>query len=193
MSWEIYFEKNKERSLRPLYSKAISLFNSKSQVAMDLGCGVGTEVADLLQRGFTVHALDQESRAIELVKAKASNFADRLHTYVTPFELMRDWPSVDFLYSFHALPFCNRSYFDEVVNRSIRSVSPDGLYVASFFGLEDEWVVADKVVGISDVEVRSRLHGFDVLHFVEDKKVGKTVMNGEKMWHVVEVIAKRLK
>jgi SAM-dependent methyltransferase len=192
VSWEVYFEKNKDRTLRPLYSKAISLFDSKPQVAMDLGCGVGTEVADLLQRGFTVHALDQESSAIDLVKAKTVGFADRLLTYVMPFELMRDWPSVDFLYSFHALPFCNRTYFDEVVNRSIKSITPGGLYVASFFGFEDEWVVAGKVVGISSDEVRSKLHGFEILHFEEDKKLGKTVMNGEKMWHTIEIIAQHI-
>lgn len=192
MFWEVYFEKNKDRPLRLLYTKAISLFNSKSQVAMDLGCGVGTEVADLLQRGFTVHALDQEFQAIDLVTAKASNYVDRLQTYVMPFELLREWPAVDFLYSFHALPFCNRIHFDQVVNRSVGSVVPGGLYVASFFGFEDEWVVANKVVGISGEELRSKLHGFEVLHFEEDKKIGKTVMNGEKMWHTIEVIAQRV-
>jgi tellurite methyltransferase len=192
LSWEVYFEKNKDRPLRPLYRKAISLFNSKSRIAMDLGCGVGTEAADLLQRDFTVHALDQEAQAIASLKAEAFRNMDRLHTYVISFELFKEWPAVDFLYSFHALPFCKRSDFDHVVNRTIESVLPGGLYVVSFFGLEDEWAVADKVMGISSDEVKSKLNGFELLHFEEAKKMGKTVVNGDKMWHTIDVIASKV-
>lgn len=198
MFWEIYYEKNKNRSVRPLYAEAISIFYStnrdpSSHVAMDLGCGVGIEVLDLLQRGFTVHAVDQEAQAIELVKVKASQFSERLYTDTVSFEKMKKWPKVDFFYSFHALPFCDRSAFEDTVQRSIEAVVPGGIYVVSFFGPEDEWVISEKVRGMSGDKLKEKLQNYDILRFVDDKQIGKTVLNEKKMWHNVQAIARRKK
>lgn len=191
MSWDVYFEKNNDRLLRPLYLKAISLFDSKSRIATDLGCGAGTETVDLFNRGFVVHAFDKEFKAIDLVKAKIGNGEGRLHTSVVSFEEMTTLPKVDFFYSFHALPFCGPAYFDQVVAMTIDSVSTGGLYVASFFGPEDDWVITGHTVGITAQDIKSKLESFEILHFDENIKKGMTVMNGEKNWHTIEVIARR--
>ncbi|MFZ4715451.1 MAG: hypothetical protein ACOYL6_17130 [Bacteriovoracaceae bacterium] len=175
-----------------MYLKAISLSDSKSRIAIDFGCGAGTEAVDLFNRGFVVHAFDKELKAIELVKAKIGNNEGRLYTSVVSFEKIETLPKVDFFYSFHSLPFCGSAYFDQVVTKTIDSVSLGGLYVASFFGPEDDWVVAGKTVGVTAQVIKSKLDRFEILHFEETQKRGMTVMNGEKAWHTIEVIARRL-
>lgn len=191
MSWEKYYEKNKGRPLRVLYAQAIQFLRPSAKRAVDLGCGIGTEVFDLLQRGFEVHAVDKEPKSIELIKSNVSANSEKLHVHLSSLESWNAWPQVDFLFAYHSFPFCTPQSFDAVFTKSLMSVLTDGVFAASFFGPEDEWVKEKKVVGISADEIKTRLIGFEIIHFDEIKKVGPTALQGDKMWNVVEVIARR--
>ncbi len=190
LSWEKYYEKNKGRPVRTLYSDAIKLLPPSSTKALDAGCGAGIEVLDLMARGFQVHAIDQEMKSIELIRLQVGN-DPRLQTYISSLENWNEWPKVDFLFAYHSFPFCSVGSFDSVLQKATESVVPSGILAVSFFGLEDEWVVDQKVIGISSDNVRALLRDFSILHFEEIKKVGQTTFQGEKLWHVIEVIARR--
>jgi trans-aconitate methyltransferase len=190
LSWEKYYEKNKGRALRPLYSQAIQFLSPWAKQALDLGCGVGVEVLDLLRRGLEVHAVDQESKAIELVQASSEN-SKKLQTHLTSLEKWNAWPAVDFLFAYHSLPFCAAESFESVMDKALSSVVTNGILAVSFFGPEDEWVKENKVVGICAEEVKRKLNNFEILHFEETKEVGPTALQGNKLWHVVEVIGRR--
>lgn len=158
---------------------------------MDFGCGAGMEAVDLLQRGFVVHAVDRESKAIEILENNTVSSLANLNIHHCSFEDLHDWPQVDFFFAFHSLPFCKQEFFKNTLEKSFQSVKAEGLYVGSFFGLEDEWVADQRVVGISADDLKKSLIEFDLLHFEETKEIGKTVMNGPKMWHVIEVIGRK--
>lgn len=190
MSWQKYNEKNKGRPLRPLYSRAIQFLSPSAMRAVDLGCGVGTEVLDLLQRGLEVHAVDQDPNAIELVTNTAAD-SKMLHAHLSSLENWNIWAQVDFLFAYHSLPFCAAQSFESVVEKSLSSVAPGGICAVSFFGPEDEWVQEKKCVGISAAEVKNKFRGFEILYFDEIKKIGPTALQGDKMWNIVEVIAHR--
>ena len=191
MSWDKYYEKNKGRPLRALYSQAILFLRPSANRAMDLGCGDGTEVLDLLQRGFEVHAVDQEPKSIELISKNAATKSEKFHSHVSSLENWNIWPKVDFLFAYHSFPFCKPHGFDDVVAKSLSSVVTDGIFAASFFGPQDEWVKEKKVVGISAEDVRIKLSAFEILHFDEIRKIGPTALQGDKMWNVIEVSARR--
>lgn len=192
MSWENYYEKNKGRPLRTLYCQAIQFLSPSAKRAVDLGCGIGTEVFDLLQRGFEVHAVDQELKAIELVSKSAPVKSGRLHTYVSSLENWTAWPKVDFLFAYHSFPFCESKSFTSVIEKAFSSVKANGILAVSFFGPEDQWVKENKVVGVSEDEVKNLLSNFQVIHFEEIQKIGPTALQGDKMWNVIEVIARRV-
>lgn len=191
MSWDQYYEKNLGRSLRPLYLQAIQFVPSSAKQAADLGCGIGTEVQDMLKRGFEVHAIDQEAKAIQLVQESVKENSNRLRAHHSSLEDWKIWPEVDFLFAYHSFPFCSPASFEAVVNKSLSSVNSDGIFASSFFGPEDAWAQAGRVVGITAGEVKLKLNDFDILHFEEIKKLGPTALSGDKMWHVIEVIARR--
>lgn len=182
--------------MRPLYLKALGHFQDlpgpDSFSALDLGCGIGTETLDLLRKGFRVHAFDKEPQVIALLRASAeqTRLTAGLTTQICAIELLQEWPSIDLFYAFHVLPFVPKDYFAQVLSRSIQSVKPGGLYVASFFGAQDDWVVAGTATGISTEEILRNLHQFEVLHFEEVKSLGPSALNGQKRWHIIEVIAK---
>lgn len=191
MSWERYYQKNKGRPLRALYSHAIVLAPPTAKIAMDLGCGIGTEVLDLLSRGFEVHAVDQEPQAIELLNSLVEERRNKLHMHLSSLESLTTWPPTDFLFAYHSFPFCRPEQFRAVVDKALTSISTGGIFVASFFGPEDEWVKENKVVGVSAEEVKSKLTSFEILHFEETKKIGPTALEGDKMWNIIDVIARR--
>ena len=194
-TWESYYEKNKDRPLRDFYLKAITLApNGDSLSALDLGCGVGTEAIDLLSRGYIVHAVDPENSALKMVKASPALLTDtlaRLITHHTRAEDFHPWPPVDFFYAFHSFPFCEPEKLDEVIQLAIASVKNGGIFAASFFGTEDEWVREKKASGIGASSLRSWLSDFDLLHFEESSKLGPTALAGDKHWHLIEIIAKK--
>lgn len=192
MSWEKYYEKNKGRALRPLYLKTLQFLKPSAKRAVDLGCGVGTEVFDLLKRGFEVHAVDQEPKSIELIKKLAPINSDRLHTHLSSLENWSVWPKADFVFAHHSFPFCSSHSFDSVIEKALFSIALDGIFAASLFGLEDDWVTQKKVTGISFDGLKHKLQDFEILHFEEVKKFGPTALQGDKVWHVIDVIARRL-
>lgn len=191
MSWKKYYEKSKGRPLRALYSQAIAFLDSSAKIAMDLGCGSGTEVLDLLNRGFEVHAVDQESMAIEFLTSQATEAQKKLQPHLCSLETLKAWPQTDFLFAYHSFPFCKPDQFDDVVEKALRSVSKKGICAITFFGLEDQWVTENKVMGISADKVKNKLQDFQILHFEAKIELGPTALQGNKMWHVIEVIARR--
>jgi len=51
--------------------------------ALDIACGEGRNSVYLAQRGFRVHALDISSKAIDLVKSRASDLGVAIHTEIS--------------------------------------------------------------------------------------------------------------
>jgi cyclopropane fatty-acyl-phospholipid synthase-like methyltransferase len=193
-TWENYFQHHKARTPRDLYLKSLEFLkgDTKLMSAMDLGCGQGNEVEDLLKRGFSVLAVDLEARAIELVLERCNGLTDKLTTRVSSFESLTSWPSVDLFCSLYAIPFCGPEKYNFVLDQAIQAVKSGGVFVTVLFGLEDEWVLGKTAVGISEQELRSKLKDFEIVHFVEAKNMGQTIGRGEKFWHTLDVIAKRI-
>lgn len=190
MSRQKYYQKTKDRPVRQLYIEALKHLPPSSKLALDLGCGAGIEVIDLVSRGFEVHAVDQEASFLEFISERIDK-NPLLNTHVSPIETWNGWQSVDFLFAYDSLPFCRIGTLGNVLERVVSSVKPNGILAVSLFGMEDEWVILGKANGISSEKIRTLLSEFSILHFEEIKKNGSTVFEGQKKWHVIELIARR--
>lgn len=190
MSRQKYYQKTKDRPVRQLYVEALKYLPPNSKVALDLGCGAGIEVIDLVSRGFEVHAVDQEASFLEFISARVDK-NPLLHTHASLIETWTGWQSVDFLFAYDSLPFCKIGALSSVLEKVISSVKPDGILAVSLLGMEDEWVADGRANGISSKKIRTLLSEFSILHFEEIKKNGSTVFEGQKKWHLIELIARR--
>ena len=109
--WADYYKKTGFRPPRPTLLAALDRFDAEKpspapRQAVDLGCGNGRDVVEVLRRGWRVLAVDAETAAIEQLRERVSVAdAARLETLVSPFE-DADWPSADFVNSSFALPMC---------------------------------------------------------------------------------------
>ena len=69
--WSGYVAQTTGTPPRPLYQRAVALFDTPG-TAVDLGCGAGNETLDLLNRGWSVHAVDSSEAAIQTVTDRAT-------------------------------------------------------------------------------------------------------------------------
>jgi SAM-dependent methyltransferase len=195
MTWQEYIEKSKARPLRPLFVKStefLQTLQSSQKVAVDLGCGSGEETQELLRLGWEVFAFDKEPTALKTTESGLNApLLSQLHSHCLPFEEISELPKNYLVHSYHALPFCDVDHFDRLLQAITESIVKNGFFVGTFFGNNDEWVRADRALGVNRTELEYHFGQFEFIHFRESDHVGSTLLNGPKHWHVIELIARK--
>ena len=194
-SWERYYQKNKGRAVRPLFTRAISyVINSNShKTALDLGCGVGIETSALIRQDFMVIAVDNQKAAGNHIRNQLSLDESKKFNFVlSDFSNFEFDTKYDFVWAYHSLPFISRNSFFDVVNKALAAVKDSGVFAGSFFGEKDEWVLGNKVNGICESKLRELFSEFNIIELKETFEKGKTVLSSEKNWHIFDIIARKI-
>jgi trans-aconitate methyltransferase len=186
-NWTGYVTMTAGTPPRPLYQQAIAFFD-KPGTAVDLGCGAGNESLDLLQRGWSVHAVDSNESAIHTITERALGLpgltTDRADLWSATL------PAVDLVYAGFSLFFVPPARFAEAWARVVAAVVPSGRFAGHFLGMRDDWAALAEISAHREHEVRELLPGWEVEHFAEVEEDGKA-MNGPKHWQLYEVVARR--
>ena len=182
--WKTYHEKLRNGDPRPILVEAASLCLDKIR-ALDIGAGSLNESTYLTSQGFAVTAIDP-------------NFPDNLsessiqvekigvEQYAFPVE---EFNLVAALYTF---PFLKGHNFEELMRKITSSLREDGIFVAQFFGKNDQW--SKRCV----LHTREEIEGFltkaelEIVKLEEREWEGQTALNGPKHWHVFDLIARKL-
>ena len=193
ISWEDYYEAVEGRPLRPLFVEASAFVSSpdasgRPRVAIDLGCGDGSETLELLRNGWRVVAVDSAPEAIVRLRASvAPEHAARLTTVVGRFHEV-DLPVADFIYAGLSLPFCAPNHFADAWRAVTQALRREGVFAGHFFGPRDSWASNPDMTFHTREVLDELLEGFDVRAVREQDEDGPAV-SGPKHWHVFHVIA----
>jgi SAM-dependent methyltransferase len=196
IGWETYYRAVAGRLPRELFIDAAPFLPAAAPpdrplVAVDLGCGDGTETLELLRRGWTVLAVDQSPEGIaRLREAVSSADRERLSARIAPFSEV-ELPTADLVYAGLSLPFCDPVEFDEVWRRITSAVRPGGFFVGHLFGPHDSWAGTPDMTFHTRAEVEILLTEFEIKGLREQDDDGEAV-SGPKHWHVFHVIARKL-
>lgn len=195
IEWEVYYRAIEGRPLRELFVDATVFLpptapDGRSLVAVDLGCGDGTETLELLRRGWTVLAVDGSPEGIARLRESVSpTDRERLSTRVAAYVEV-ELPPADLVYAGLSLPFCDPREFDEVWRQITSAIRPDGLFVGHIFGPHDSWAGTPDMTFHTRAEIEALLGDFEVVGFREQDEDGEAV-SGPKHWHVFHVIARK--
>ncbi len=189
--WEGYYAALRGRPMRPLLARALAVAEAVGVdvgVAVDLGAGDGTETLALLDRGWSVLAVDAEPTSAAALAAAAPPGAQL--TVVTRDMADVDLPQADLVLAAFSLFFLPPPRFDLVWDRLRASLRPGGVVAAHLLLERDTWAALPRITAMSVDEARRRLEGLEVLVFDEQERDGEAY-SGPKHWHLAELIARR--
>ena len=189
--WSGYYRWVEGRAPRPLLTRALAEYGdvAAGAVAVDLGCGDGTESRALLEAGFAVTAVDADDAAMGLLADAASAGA--------PLTLLRapmqdvELPAADLVYAGLSLPFCPPGAFDRLWARIRRALRPGGLLACDLFGDRDTWAGDEQMTSVAAERVTALLDGLEVLRLEESEEDGSS-FSGPKHWHTFQVLARQV-
>jgi trans-aconitate methyltransferase len=187
--WDGYFEARSERPPRPLLVEAIGLFDRPGR-AIDLGAGGGVDTRVLLDRGWSVTAIDNSPDAVRRLNALAA--ADgRLDVRRADLADDLGLEPVDLIHAGFSLPFCRPDRFDALWRQVEAALPSGGVLAAQLFGDQDTWAGEyDDMTFHTRSEVDELFRDWDVLSLEVADHDGSSYV-GPKHWHVFHVLARR--
>lgn len=191
-----YYADTTHRSVRDDLFFATSLIKNE-KVAVDCGCGAGSDIAYLRNEGFTVHAFDIEDESITLCKDRFNNdeqvflSKDSFSSY--------DYPMSSLIVADASLFFCRESEFESVWAKMSNSLGKGGIFCGSFLGANDTTAGPnyDKeafwphVLVFDEESLRTKFSKFEILRFTEHNVSGATPQGIPHQWHIYSVVAKK--
>lgn len=188
--WKNYYEKHKVRKVRPQLVKAVSFCKEKIN-ALDLGAGTLVESVYLLEQGFNVTAIDSSPETKKFAEGLDSDKFELIITQFNDFDLKEN--NYDLVNAQYALPFHGPVGFLDFINKIIKSLKKDGLFVGQFFGIKDSWNTKESILVFHTKEdVLEMLNGLETIEFIEEEKDGPSASGVQKHWHVFHFIAKKI-
>lgn len=83
--------------------------------------------------------------------------------------------------------------FKELWNKIDDSILKDGYFVGNFFGDNDEWKSTKEwMTFLTKEQVIELFKGFEIIEFKEVEKDDFTGLGKMKLWHIFNVIAKKI-
>lgn len=191
--WRAYYDAVRDAPPHSTVVRALDTFETegvRSGFALDLGCGGGRDIAELLRRGWRVLAVDVEPNARTYLEERFADHLDRLTVRVADFA-DPDWPEVDLVNAGLSLPFCPPERFPATWASIERAVRPGGRFSGHLFGDRDGWASEPTMTFHSREAAEALLAGWDIEQFEEVERRGPTATGGPKLWHIHWIVARK--
>lgn len=192
--WADYYRKVAGREPRALFQRLIHLLPAADneqtpRLAIDFGCGDGTETIALLAAGWDVLAIDQSPAAIQQVTERAGVAGGRLRTQKAPFA-EAVLPPADLIYAGLSLPFCPPADFSGVWTKIRQALRPGGCVAAHFFGVRDSWADKPDMTFHTVDALHQLVKGLAILDWREIEEDRAAAFEPLKHFHYFEVIGR---
>jgi len=188
--WGSYYEKLRDRPPRKTLVAALDAFGERpGALAIDLGCGDGRDVVEILRRGWKVVAVDNEPEALRRLMERG------LPGSITPIQArFEDVPlpiGVELVNSSFAMPLCEPVKFHELWERIREALPPGGRFSGQWYGPRDSWAGRPGMTFVSREEALELLDGFDLEMFEEEEADSTTPRGTPKHWHIFHIVARK--
>ena len=189
--WAGYYASSAGREPRPLLLAACQEFGAgQDRLAIDLGCGEGTDALELLARGWLVLAVDAEPAGIALLRARIPPAAaGRIRVMCASFAAA-DLPCAHLIHAGFSLPFCPPQEFPALWARIRRALAPGGIFAGQLFGTRDTWADDPDLTFHARHQAETLLDGLDILRLEETERDGHA-FSGPKHWHTFDILARK--
>lgn len=194
---EAYYRETKDSEVRPELEFAFEKLIERT-VAVDCGCGAGSNIVHLRNKGFVVHAYDIDEEAVSICTER---FKDDSNVFVSTGSFGTfDYPKSSLVLADASLFFCPEQEFGIFVEKIRMSLHTRGLFCGAFLGHEDTMAQPEYTNQVywgeplvkSQNEIREALSGFEILKMSEFVSDGITPVGDEHHWHIHVVVASKI-
>jgi len=192
-----YYNATENSEVRSDLSYAVSLLGD-NRIAIDCGCGAGSDIAFLRENNFTVYAFDIEEESIARCEErfkddnKVQLSKDTFSSFV--------YPRASLILADASLFFCPQAEFKEVWRRIREALKSKGVFCGSFLGPNDTMAGPGydraafwpNVMTFTQQEVRQNFTGFEIIKWTEHEISGETAQGKPHHWHIFSVVAQKI-
>jgi SAM-dependent methyltransferase len=165
--------------------------DNASRLAIDLGCGAGSETIALLNLGWEVVAIDQQADALAIVRSLVKpDERSRLRTQAGSFKDV-ELPPADFIWASFSLPFASPEDFPALWRKIVGSLKPGGRFAGDFFGPRHAWADRKNMNFHTAEQVRSLCDSLMIEYFISEEGEKITATSGPQHWHAYAIVAKK--
>lgn len=191
--WAAYYEKLRERPPRRTLLAALDRFGTPpgEALAVDLGCGDGRDVIEMLRRGWRVVAVDAEPEALRQLQARPLPAGSDVTPIVARFEDVPLPIGLSLVNSSFAMPLCQPLAFQQVWERIREALPPGGRFSGQWYGPRDSWNDRDGMTFVSRDDALGLLAGLELEMFEEEEADGVTPRGNAKHWHIFHIVARK--
>jgi SAM-dependent methyltransferase len=191
--WAAYYEKLRDRPARKTLLRALDAFGTppSNALAVDLGCGDGRDIVELLRRGWSVVAVDAEPEALRRLAERNLPGADRITPILARLEEVPLPTDVQLVNSSFAMPLCEPAKFHALWQRIRDALPSGGRFSGQWYGPRDTWFGRPGMAFVSREEATEMLKGLDIEMFDEEESDGVTPRGNSKHWHIFHIVARK--
>ncbi|PYF83106.1 methyltransferase family protein [Marinomonas alcarazii] len=187
--WRQYYEKALTRPHSKRTEFAVRLNESNLKVAIDCGCGTGSDIQYLEQQGFRVYGFDINPDSIAICRDRFSS-KSLVDISESSFESF-DYPKSGVVVANSSLYFADPNQFETTLGNIKSSIQIGGVFAGDFMGLKDSWAdnYRSPTTPLSESEVKGLFFDFEIVSFFEHDEGAKTSLGRMKHWHTYSVVA----
>lgn len=195
LGWSTYYDKAGLRPPRPTLLQALDAFAAEGVAAahaVDLGCGIGRDTLELLRRGWTVAAVDQEAGALTRLLAEAAARSLPAPEIVRARFEETSLPPCRLVNSSFALFFCAPDAFTGLWSRIREALTPGGRFAGQLLGPNDSWVARTGITVHDRAALDALLAGYAVERLEREATDAVTPRGEAKRWDIWHLVLRRL-
>jgi tellurite methyltransferase len=188
--WGEYYDKLRDRPPRRTLLAALDAFGETPDeaLAVDLGCGDGRDIVEILRRGWNVVAVDAEPEALRRLEERG---LPNITPIVARFEDVPLPIGVRLVNSSFAMPLCEPERFHELWARIVEALPSSGRFSGQWYGTRDSWMGRPGMTFLEREQALALLAGFDLEMFEEEEADSTTPRGKPKHWHIFHIVARK--
>ena len=191
--WATYYEKLRERPPRRTLITALDRFGATpaDALAVDLGCGDGRDVIEMLRRGWRVVAVDSEPTALKALQTRPLPEGHDLTPILSRFEDVPLPLGLSLVNSSFAMPLCEPEAFHRLWERIREALPEGGRFSGQWYGPRDTWCGRPGMTFVDRDKALAMLDGLELEMFEEEEDDGVTPRGNAKHWHIFHIVARK--
>jgi SAM-dependent methyltransferase len=192
--WAGYFGAVAGQPARETLIEAVGRFAREGAApghAVDLGCGEGSDTAELLRCGWSVTAIDGHPEGLRLLAQRTDLVGPERLTLIEAQLEDVQIPEAELVSSSFTLPFCRPERFEALWGRICAAVVGGGRFCGQLFGPRDTWAGLPDRTHHTRQQVDALLSSFHVESLREDESDAEDGAGVRKHWHVFHIVARK--